>query len=318
MESVDIHLLQLRYAHTRVMKTSVFRRLRNSIEIYGQIVPALVVEDDEKKLVLIDGYMRVQALLACGRDQVFIDLNDDNEQNAIFSLLNKSGERQWEAMEQAVLIQEMHCRFDCNLGHIAQRLGRSKSWVKRRLDLVETLPDEILKAVLSGKLSTWAASRVMAPLARANASHAQELMARLEKEPLSTRDLSRFHEHYKKSSRSVRNHMLENPSLFIKALKENDKEKEARDIHDGPEEGWFKDIQMVCRMLKRLIETIEFVSYPQQDGLKEQRLLTWIGKVENLAFELKKATRRNKDDLSISERCDSGNEKDRHVLAQNR
>ncbi len=53
MESVDIHLLQLRYAHTRVMKTSIFRRLRNSIETYGQIVPALVVEDTEKSLSLL-------------------------------------------------------------------------------------------------------------------------------------------------------------------------------------------------------------------------------------------------------------------------
>jgi len=129
MESVDIHLLQLRYAHTRVMKTSVFRRLRNSIETYGQIVPALVVEDDEKKLVLIDGYMRVRALLACGRDQVFIDLNDDNEQNAIFSLLNKSSERQWEAMEQAVLIQEMQ-KTGMSLRKIAETLKVSRNTVR--------------------------------------------------------------------------------------------------------------------------------------------------------------------------------------------
>lgn len=312
--AVDIHLLELRYAHTRVIKPAVLRRLRNSIETYGQIVPALVVEDTEKRLVLIDGYQRVRALVACGRDQVLIDLRDDNEQNAMFSLLNKSSERQWEAIEQAILIQEMHHRFGCNLGNIAQRLGRSKSWVKRRLDLVEALPDEILKAVLSGRLSTWVASRVMAPLARANASDAEKLMAQLEKEPLSTRDLSRFYEHYKKSNQSVRSRMVENPPLFTKALNEKDKDKEARDIHDGPEGRWFKDIRMVCGILKRLIETAEQVCYPKQDGLKRKRLQTWIGKVEKQAFELKKAAGKEYDH-SIEERCDSGNEKHRHVLA---
>jgi len=316
--AVDIHLLDLRYAHTRVVKPSAFRRLQNSIETYGQIVPALVVEDTEKRLVLIDGYLRIRALVACGRDQVLINLLDDNEQNAMFSLLNKSSERQWEAIEQAVLIQEMHHRFGCSLGLIANRLGRDKSWVKRRLDLVEALPEDILKAVVSGKLSPWAASRVMAPLARANASDAENLMAQLEKAPLSTRDLSRLYEHYKKSNRSVRNRILENPSLFIKALNEKDKNREARNIHDGPEGKWFKDIRMACRVIERLIETIEHACYPKQDALKKKHLQTWIGKVADLALELKRTAGEKEDDHSIEERCDSGNEKDGHVFAQDR
>jgi hypothetical protein len=199
----------------------------------------------------------------------------------------------------------MHRRFGFSLGNIAQRLGRNKSWVKRRLDLVEALPDQILKAVLSSKLSTWAASRVMAPLARANASDAEKLMAQLEKEPLSTRDLSRFYEHYKNSNQSVRSRMVENPPLFIKALNEKDKDKEARDIRDGPEGKWFKDIQIVCRMLKRLIETSEQVCYPRQDGLKRKRLQTWVGIVEKEASVLKKATGEKEDARSIEERCDS-------------
>jgi len=284
--AVDIHLLELRYAHTRVIKPAAFRRLRNSIEAYGQIVPALVVEDADKKLVLIDGYLRVRALVACGRDQVLINLWDDNEQNAMFSLLNKSGERQWEAIEQAVLIQEMHRRFGCSLGLIGNRLGRDKSWVKRRLDLVEALPEDILNAVAEGRLSTWAAGRVMAPLARANVSDAKKLMAKLEKEPLSTRELSRLYEHYKKSNRSVRSRILENPALFIKALNEKDKDKEVRDIHDGPEGKWFKDIRMVCRVLKHLIETAEHVCHP--DALARKHLQTWIEKLEKQSLELKK------------------------------
>ena len=288
--AVDIHLLELRYAHTRVIKPAALRRLRNSIETYGQIVPALVVEDAEKKLVLIDGYLRVQALVACGRDQILINLWDNNEQNAMFSVLNKSGERQWEAIEQAVLIQEMHRRFGCSLGLIGNRLGRDKSWVKRRLDLVEVLPDDILNAVVEGRLSTWAAGRVMAPLARANISDAKKLLEKLEKEPLSTRELSRLYEHYKKSNRSVRTRILENPALFIKALNEKDKDKEAKNIHDGPEGKWFKDIRMISEVLKHLIETVEHVCCSKQDALKKKRLQTWIDKLEKQALELKIAT----------------------------
>ena len=126
----------------------------------------------------------------------------------------------------------------------------------------------------------------MAPLARANVSDAKKLMAKLEKEPLSTRELSRLYEHYKKSNRSVRSRILENPALFIKALNEKDKDKEVRDIHDGPEGKWFKDIRMVCRVLKHLIETAEHVCHP--DALARKHLQTWIEKLEKQSLELKK------------------------------
>ena len=92
-----------------------------------------------------------------------------------------------------------------------------------------------------------------------------------------------LYQHYKKSNRSVRNRIVENPALFIKALKEKDKDKEDRGIHDGPEGKWFKDIRMVCRVLQRLIETTEHVCH--RDALK--RLQTWIHKLEKQVLELK-------------------------------
>ena len=154
------------------MNPSALKRLRDSIEAYGQIVPAVVIEDKEK-MILMDGYLRVRALCACGKDRICVRLSEENEQNAMFSLLAKNNERQWDVIEQSVLLQELHRRFGCSLSHIAARIGRDKSFVKRRLDLVEALPENILKAVISGTLSTWSASRVMAPLARANIKDAQ-------------------------------------------------------------------------------------------------------------------------------------------------
>ncbi|EFK08910.1 ParB-like protein [delta proteobacterium NaphS2] len=267
--TVDIHLLELRYAHCRIMNHQALKQLRDSIETYGQIVPALVVTEKDK-LILVDGYLRVRALRACGKDQICVHLSEENEQNAMFSLLAKTNERQWEAIEQSVLLQELHRRFGCSLSHIAARIGRDKSFVKRRLDLVEALPENILKAVISGTLSTWSASRVMAPLARANIKDAQKLMAHLENEPLSTRELAHFYEHYQKSNRSVRDRMLENPFLFIKVQNERIQSEQAKEIHDGPEGKWFKDIKMVYAVLGRLLKTVSHVHYPKSDPFKKQ------------------------------------------------
>jgi hypothetical protein len=41
------------------------------------------------------------------------------------------------------------------------------------------LPDAALAAVCTGRLSSWAASRVVAPLARANSEHADQFPGRL-------------------------------------------------------------------------------------------------------------------------------------------
>ncbi|EFK06323.1 conserved hypothetical protein, partial [delta proteobacterium NaphS2] len=86
--TVDIHLLELRYAHCRIMNHQALKQLRDSIETYGQIVPALVVTEKDK-LILVDGYLRVRALRACGKDQICVHLSEENEQNAMFSLLAK-------------------------------------------------------------------------------------------------------------------------------------------------------------------------------------------------------------------------------------
>ena len=80
--------------------------------------------------------------------------------------------------------------------------GRDVSWVSRRLDLLSGLPDAALAAVRGGKLSNWAANRVVMPLARANTEHADRLLTTLADAPLSTRELHCWFEHYQRAFRS--------------------------------------------------------------------------------------------------------------------
>ena len=71
-----------------------------------------------------------------------------------------------------------------------------------------------LQAVMAGKVSTWAASHVLVPLSRVNEEDAVRLTDKLLEDPLSTRELSRLYEHYKKSNRVVRDRIIEDPVLF--------------------------------------------------------------------------------------------------------
>ena len=97
-------------------------------------------------------------------------------------VIAKNQGRRWELVEQACLIRELQDRHKMSQEKIASMLGRNKSWVSRRISLVSTLPEQILDWVLSGHISTWAATRVLVPLARANKEHAIALAKDLIKE----------------------------------------------------------------------------------------------------------------------------------------
>jgi ParB family chromosome partitioning protein len=311
---IDIHLLDLRYAHTRIKNASALAKMQNSITRYGQIVPALAVPENNN-FILIDGYLRLKALKACGRDCIKLQVIEENEADSLFVLLAKNNDRQWEVIEQAALIQELHSRFTYSFGEIARRLGRDKSWVKRRLDLVDSLPEEIKQAVMTGKLSTWSASHVLVPLSRVNEKDACRLTEKLLRDPLSTRELARLYEHYKKSNRVVRDRIIADPSLFAKTIRLQGQEQDAKKIDDGPEGKWLKDMTIVCHILKRLISTAESVFYPEQDLFHRRQRQIWIKKAEKMIVELKEQAERKSHDKTGLPADHSGDGQQRRELA---
>ncbi len=263
-KEIDLHRIALRYLHTRVQNKTVLEKLRRSIERYGQITPVLAVQEDNGEFVLIDGYLRVLAIKKCKMDMVKVQVCEDKEMDALMLMLRKGNERRLEPIEEALMIAELIERFEMSLSEVGKKMARDKSWVKRRLDLIHHLPEEALKAVQSGKISTWSASRVVAPLARANPEHARRLTAHLETHSISTRQLAGLYEHYKKSNRNVRKRIIEDPSLFCRVEESKKQEAEAQKVKNGPEGAWLKDMNIVYHILIRLSNRTETVFYRGQ------------------------------------------------------
>ena len=61
---IDLHQLELRHRDLRIRDGDRRRRLIGSIAEIGQQVPVIVIREAER-LVLIDGYLRVEALRGC-------------------------------------------------------------------------------------------------------------------------------------------------------------------------------------------------------------------------------------------------------------
>lgn len=308
IKEVDIHLLDARYAHTRIKDERALARVRNSIARYGQIVPAHAVLENGR-FILIDGYLRLEALKSSGHDCIKLQVLEEKEDASLLLLLAQNNDRHWEVIEQAALIQELHRHFNYSFGEIARRLGRDKSFVKRRLDLVSSLPEEIKSAVMAGKVSSWSASHVLVPLSRVNGEDALRLTGKLLEEPLSTRELARLYSHYKKSTRIIRDRIISAPALFIKAVKEQEQDRDAKQINEGPEGKWLKDITIVCHMLKRLLKGLKDIVHAEQEPFQRRQRQIWITKAERLLQELKELAGRKCDDKSGMPRDDSGDDR---------
>jgi ParB family chromosome partitioning protein len=118
---VEIAGLVLRYLHTRIVRPKAVNMMAGSMERFGQINPVLVVVED-RLFVLIDGYLRVLSLKRLGRDTVMAEVSEQGELKALFQVLAKSGERQWEAIEQARILRDIKDRFGCSASEMARSI----------------------------------------------------------------------------------------------------------------------------------------------------------------------------------------------------
>jgi ParB/RepB/Spo0J family partition protein len=252
---LDLHRLELRFAASRLVEPRAVARIAHSIERCGQVVPCIVVAvpgAGGERLVLIDGYRRVAALRRLGRDTASVEQWTCDVTDALLSLLARTQNRPFASIEEALLIRELMQGLGLSQHDLARRCGRDVSWVSRRLQLLSGLSDVALTAVRDGTLSSWSASRIVVPLARANAEHADRLLTGLADAPLSTRELRCWFEHYQKAFRSARDHMVDRPRLFIDALRANGEQHAGERLRNGPEGECAADLRSIEVVLARL------------------------------------------------------------------
>ena len=311
----DLHRLDLRFASLRIRQPRAVERLARSIEQSGQLVP-LVAVAEAAQWVLIDGFLRLDALRRLGRDTARMDLWDCPLDQALLIVLVRLQGRTWEAIEEGAVIRALLTEFALSRREVARQAGRDVSWVSRRLSLVEGLPEALFVAICQGELSTWAATRVLAPLARANPEHAQRLLAGLQRDPLSTRELHTWYQHYQKANRPKRQRMLDEPRLFCQALRSQARDQVARDLRAGPEGAWVAELKRIAQRLRGLQQQapLVFAGVPETGSLQQ----AWV-ELKTLVHAVDDTLARYIDnDCSGHSRCDSGPARQGHGGAQDR
>ena len=254
---LDLHRLELRFASARLHEPQAVEQLARSIERCGQIIPCIAVPDPgSERLVLVDGYRRIAALRRLGRDTAQVERWTCDLAQGLINVLCRTQGRAFAAIEEALQMRELIQGLGVSQHELARRCGRDVSWVNRRLQLLAGLPDTLLDAVREGVVSTWAASRVFAPLARANTEHAQQLLGAVRATALSTRELRLWFAHYQSAARAKREHLVAHPRLFIEALQAQGEQRALERLRAGPEGECAADLRgieaLIARLRKRL------------------------------------------------------------------
>lgn len=213
---IELHRLDLAYADLRVVDGRRIARLAADLGGDAQRQPVLVVERGDR-FVLIDGYYRVWALQRIGRDTVIAMTLPMPERDALlYAFRTASGRRRF-ALEDGWLLRELIEQHALKQVELAVLVGRSESFVSRRLALVVNLPESIQKAVRDGKIGPHAAEKSLVPLARANRGHAERLVANLDALRPTTRQIAALYTAWREGDRETRERIVSQPALFLKA-----------------------------------------------------------------------------------------------------
>jgi ParB/RepB/Spo0J family partition protein len=254
--TLEWHRLELRFAATRLAPRQSLAGLERSLAEAGQLRPLIAVPAPQPatptRFVLIDGYRRLGALRRLGRDTAWVEVWACDTARALVALLAHAQSRPFEPLEQALLLRELAREGGLSQHALARALGRDVSWISRRLALLTALSEPLLAAVCAGQISTWAAVRVLVPLARANPAHAEALLAALRQAPLSTRELGRWLAHYQEASAATRERLVAHPALFARAEQARADQQQARALAQGPEGAWEADCMRAERLLASL------------------------------------------------------------------
>ena len=142
------------YGRLRLVHPQADAGMMDSLRQFGQIFPVVVVALGER-YELVDGFKRLRALKHLGYERVkasVVNLGVHALKAAMIALNRRKGAIS--DLEEGMVVHSL-CREDgLSQVEVALLLDRHKSWVCRRLSLIERLCDEALEHIRLGLIPT--------------------------------------------------------------------------------------------------------------------------------------------------------------------
>ena len=187
VQRLDFEDFDLRLDRYRLIQPKADQLMVRSLAKYSQLAPVVYCEL-EGALVLVDGFKRLRAARTLkgvtSLQARLLEVDEPGAKAAIFNL-NRVTSKPNELEEAWIIYALVH--DDClQQVEVAHMLGRHKSWVNRRLALIERLTDEPREALRLGLLTPTQA-RHLTQLPRGNQNAAMQCAT---EHALTSRELS--------------------------------------------------------------------------------------------------------------------------------
>jgi len=188
IEEIGVSEIGERYGMYRIVNPRADAAMVQSIRKYGQMTPVVCVKREDG-YELIDGFKRLRACRRLDKTTLRVKTIEVSARvcKAVMIQLNQSG-RSINEMEEAMVLQSLHREDGLTQTEIAVLLGRDKSWVSRRISLIERLSEEVQEDLRLGLISVMT-GRDLAKLPRGNQKEAADAIL---KRHYSTREAAKL------------------------------------------------------------------------------------------------------------------------------
>jgi ParB-like chromosome segregation protein Spo0J len=197
------------YGNLRLVNPRAEKQMRASLERYGQMSPVVVCRGACEGYELLDGFKRLRATRRLGAQRCLrarvLEVGARAAKAAVLCLNWVS--RSVSDLEEGWVVYAL-CRDDgLSQAEVGQLLERDRSWVSRRLSLVERLSDEVQSQLRLGLIT----GTVGRELARVPRGTQQPLLETIATHGLGSREVAQLVTLYLESSRKQQGRLLEAP-----------------------------------------------------------------------------------------------------------
>lgn len=150
---IDLGAIDTSLSRLRLVNPLAEARMLESMRRQGQLTPVVVGRVADNGVVLVDGFKRYRAWRQLGVSKLRAQVLEMPVRALKAAIVQLNGRDGLKSIEEALVLQSLHREDGLLQEEIGVLLGRHKSWVCRRLALVERLCEEAQENLRLGLIS---------------------------------------------------------------------------------------------------------------------------------------------------------------------
>jgi ParB/RepB/Spo0J family partition protein len=176
IKEIPLAEFDLSLSGMRIMNMYRILQVEKSMRLHGQLQP-VVARVYEAGYQIIDGFKRLYAAEDLMMETLQCRLLDiDLTQAKVLLLSYNRPHQSMEAWEEAMVLQDLQKTHSLNQSSLARMTGYSRSWVSRRLALIDKIDEGISSDIMMGVL-TSSHARALTKLPRGNQGEVARVIA---------------------------------------------------------------------------------------------------------------------------------------------